>query len=421
MRFYRSFSQDPLGFVGGRFEKYGDIYFTISNSDPLFVTRHPEHAHELLVKKAAAFAKRSEDLRPVLGDGLLTANGRLWRRQRRRIQPAFSHQRLQVYASSMVEATDRMLDTWEKGQSQDIVQTMMRLTLGIVCKTLFDHDISEDAGRVAEAMTVLQDSAAQADLLPRWLPTPLHQRQQRAIDRLDSIIYELIEARRKAPAQDLSSQLVHPAPGEESMSATQIRDELVTMFLAGHETTSLALTWALYLLAQHPEVEAKLHAELDSVLGGRAPTMEDLPKLPWTQCVIKESMRLYPPAYVVPRIALESVQIGGYDLRPGSEIILWVYFMHRDERWFEAPQSFLPERFEPGSALLRNPSAYLPFGAGSRACIGQHFAMMEAQLVLAAVARRFALRLEPGQTIVPRPRITLTAGSPILMRASKRT
>ena len=228
------------------------------------------------------------------------------------------------------------------------------------------------------------------------------------------MIFGIIDERQRAPGDDLVSQLLHGADGE-GMARQQLRDELVTLFLAGHETTALALTWSFFLLARHPEVEASLHEELDRVLGGRPPTYEDLERLEGPRLAVQEAMRIFPPLYLLPRVAKEDTELGGYPLAAGSEVLLWVYFMHLDPRWFPRPTEFRPQRFLPGSGEVLHPHAYAPFGAGPRACLGRNFAMVEAQLLLAAIAQRFRVRLAPGQDVRLNPRVTLGPQQPIQM------
>lgn len=405
------FTTDPLGFVGRRFDRYGDIYFVPNKSGGFYVLRHPEHLQAVLITHASKMRKEHtafELLSRVVGEGLLTTDGEIWRRQRRMLQPAFSRERLASYGRTMADEAARVADTL-RGEV-DVSREMMELTLRVVCRTLFSHDASGDTDDVARAMVVLQDSVSRPDLLPRWLPTPHRKRFASAIEAIDRIVFRMIEQRRSAGAatthDDLLQSMLNAVDdeGSASMSEKEIRDQLVTMFLAGHETTSHALTWTWYLLSQNPRAEATLHAEIDA-LGGRLPTVDD--PLPYTEQVIKESMRLYPPVYLLARRAAEDVDVGGFKIPAGSEIVMWVYRTHHDPRWYPEPEVFRPERFTPENEAKLPKSAYVPFGAGPRACIGKMFAMIEAKLLLATIAQRRGLALAKDQKVAMRPRVTL--------------
>jgi cytochrome P450 len=413
-RFYRAISADPIHFVGGRFEKYGDMYFTVSRGDELYVLKHPDHLHEVLVTKASSFQKREQDLEPVLGKGLLTSNGDLWRRQRRLIQPAFQKAKVDAYAAVMVDAAERMTERWRSNQRFDLAQEMMRLTLEIVAKTLFDHDVTGESDVVGSAMSVLQDAASN-NVIPPWIPTPGNLRARKALAALDRIVFSMIDAvADKVDRVDLLARLSRSSDEEGSMSRKQLRDELVTLFLAGHETTSLLLTWTFYLLSQNPEQRERLHEEVDRI---ERPTPEDLERLPFTARVIDETLRLFPPAYVLPRISSEETEVGGYRIPKHAELVLWIWHCHHDARWFPDPERFDPDRFDRGR--VHHPHAYLPFGAGSRTCIGKTFATLEAKLLLVTIAKRFRVEVEPGYRLSLQPRVTLgpKGGMPVRIAA----
>ena len=290
---------------------------------------------------------------------------------------------------------------------------MMELTLRVVSRTLFGHDVSpQHIADVGRAMRLFQGSLTRPDVLPSWLPSPRRSKLKAALDALDAMTYGILAARRARPARepDLLQMLVDAVDDEGDggrLSEKELRDQLVTLFLAGHETTSHALTWTLYLLSQNPRAERALHDELDQVLGDRDPTYEDLARLPYTEQVIHESMRLYPPVYSMARRAHEDTAIGPYPVKAGSEVILWIYMTHRDPRFYPEPEVFRPERFTPEEEAKRPRLSHLPFGAGPRACIGKVFAMVEARLLLATIARRWRLELAPGQRVAAQPRITL--------------
>jgi cytochrome P450 len=400
--------------VRSRFERFGDLYFLQSGRTPIYVTRHPDHVHEVLVTRASSFMKRAKDLETFLGQGLLTSDGALWRTQRRLIQPAFTHANIVRYTQVMVDLTQEVVAGWRDGEQRDLNREMMELTLAVVSKALLDYDARDGAHDVvAQAMAVLQGTAGM-DVLPRWLPNPIQARKKRAAEALDAVIYGIIDQRQASPGDDLVSQLLHGTDGE-GMARRQLRDELVTLFLAGHETTALALTWSFFLLAQSPAEEQVLLDEVDEVLGERPPTFGDLERLAWPRLVVQEAMRIFPPLYLLPRVAKEDTELAGYPVAAGSEVLLWVYFMHNDPRWFPRPSEFRPQRFLQNSGEVLHPHAYAPFGAGPRACLGRHFALVEAQLLLAAIAQRFRVRLVPGQEVKLNPRVTLGPQAPIQM------
>ncbi len=433
LAFYYRFATDPVAVVGDRFDKFGDVYRVPGSPDPLYVFRHPDHLYEILVEKASVLGKGHsafERLSQVLGSGLLTSEGDRWRRHRRMLQPAFQHARLVSYTQAMAEETELVTRRLGNESEVEMSEAMMSLTLGIVSRTLFSHDVGGESGSVGRAMAAFQDSITRPDLLPRWVPSPGRRRLERAVASLDDIIYGLIRERRRerqakpdAPRDDLLERLISAVDEEGDgarLTETEIRDELVTLFLAGHETTAQTLTWTWYLLSQHPEVEKKLHAELDSVLGGRPPGYEDLSQLPYTELVVSEALRMYPPVYVIARRASEDTEIGGYRIAKGSELALWVFMTHRDKRWFEDPLSFRPERFSAEARAALPRGAYLPFGLGPRTCIGKVFALIEARIVVAALAQRFRFELVSGQRIGLRPRITLTPKYGMRMRVRSR-
>ena len=415
LRVYQRFATDAVGLVQERFERHGDVYFVPGKPDGLYVMRHPEHLYQVLVEQAASFDKGHtafERMTTVLGGGLLTSDGDVWRRHRRMLQPAFRHSQLVLYAAAMSEESTKLAERWHDGARVDMAAEMMALTLAIVSRTLFSHDVTSDADDVARAMSAFQDTIARPDLLPAWLPSPGRRRLADAVATLDRIIYGMIRERRRRPEDapaDLLGSLVSAVDDEGGggLGETEIRDELVTLFLAGHETTALTLTWTFHLLSRHPEVEAKLHAELDEVLGGRAPAYEDLERLVYTEQVIAESLRLYPPAYMVARRAGKDAQIGEWPVPKGAEVALWILHAQRDGRWFEDPLAFRPERMASDRRAALPRGAYVPFGAGPRTCIGKVFATIEARIALAALAQRFRAETLGKHEVGLRPRITL--------------
>jgi cytochrome P450 len=409
--------REPVGRVQERFERYGDIYYAPFLKRDVYVLRHPEHIHEVLLAQASKFEKPREgiaarQLQRMLGEGLLTSNGEFWRRQRRLIQPAFRKERLDEYVGLIVAQSEAMLAGWRDGTVIDASREMMELTLGIV------------SDRVATAMRVFRGSFGGIDaVLPDWLPTPGKWRTQRMLANIDEIVYGLIDRPSNGARRDLASSLSQALDEQgdgQGMSRRQLRDELLTLFMAGHETTSHALSWTWHLLARHPEVARKLQREIDGVLQGRAPSLPDLLRMPYLEQVLSESMRLFPPAYVLARVATEDVNLGGYVVPKGADVLVWIYHVHHDARWFPDPERFEPERFEPARRKQIPQSAYLPFGAGTRACIGKQFAVLEAQLVLACVVRRWSLEALSDAPVQRDMAVTLAPRGGLRMRVRAR-
>lgn len=413
---YPQLRRDPLGFLTDCARRYGDFVPIRIGPCPGFIINHPDFIEYVLLTNSKNFIKGPalQRARFLFGNGLVASEGEFWRRQRRLIAPAFHRDRIAAYAEVLVGYADRMLDTWAEGETRDVHAELMRLTLEIVAKALFDADVADDAPEVGEALTevlyAFGPGSATAILLPEWIPLPSRVRARRATARLDRVIYRIIDERRAAGGErgDLLSMLLAARDDADSgMTDKQLRDEAMTLFLAGHETTAIALSWAFYLLSQRPEVEALLVAELAEALGGRPATIADLPNLPYLEAVVWEALRLYPPAYAVGRQAIGECEIGGYRVPAGAAVTASQWVMHRDPRYFERPEEFHPERWLDGLAKRLPKFAYFPFGGGPRICIGNQFALAEARLVLATVLRRFRLTLAPGQTVVPEPAITL--------------
>lgn len=432
LRYYLNFFTDPIGFIGKRFDEYGDLYCVHNPDGTLYVLRHPDHIREVLLTRADDFSKQHtafDALNQVLGDSLLTSDGENWKRQRRLVQPAFTRKRLSGYGNIMVSETERIKDRWKANSKVDMGREMVDLTLSIVCRTLFSYQPDDETDQVAKAMQIFNNSLASPNILPEWIPTINRTRVTNAIELLNKIVFDIINQRResthkKPEPEDLLQRLltaVDPENEDSQLSDKEIRDQLMTLFLAGHETTSHALTWTWYLLAQNPQAEEKLHQELDQVLAGRAPSYEDLSSLPYTEQVIKEAMRLYPPAYVLARRARCDTEIGGYPIEAGSELVIWLYMTHHDSRWFPEPETFKPERFEPEATAKLPKQAYMPFGGGPRTCIGGEFAMVEARLILATLAQSFQPTLLSRQQVATKPRITLAPKSKIKMQLKPRS
>jgi cytochrome P450 len=395
--------------------EYGDLVSLRVLNFRILLLNHPDHIEDVLVNHPRKFIRGRVLLanKRVFGRGLLTSEGDFWLRQRRLAQPAFHRARIAGYASTMVEFAERLLHEWQDGEERDIHAEMMRLTLQIVGKTLFDADVECDAQDIGKSMELLLELSAnfrRTIFIPHWVPTPTNFRLERAIRQIEKVLYRMIAEKRASgrDSGDLLSMLLAAQDEDGSrMTDQQLRDEAITLFLAGHETTANTLSWTWWLLAQNPAVEAKLHAELRTVLGGRAPSLDDWPKLVYTNHIITESMRLYPPAWGTARTAVEDHEIAGYAVPKGSGVSFAQWTVHRDARWYDAPDEFRPERWE-GDLLKRNPKfAYFPFGGGPRQCIGNTFALMETALTLATIAQRYRFRLVAGHPVVPLASITL--------------
>src|SRR3984893_16986031 len=405
----------PLEYFTKLAREYGDVSgIRVLNFRTIFIN-HPDLIEEALVTNARKYIKGRvlRANRHVFGEGLLSSEGEFWLRQRRLAQPAFHRGRVASYAATMVEYTERMLSGWGDGEERDAHQEMMRLTLQIVGKTLFDADVERDAKDVGKSLEQLLEIGAnfrRAIFVPHWLPTPTNLRVKREVAQIEKILYRIIGERRASgrDAGDLLSTLLSAQDEDGSrITARQLRDEAVTLFLAGHETTASTLSWTWWLLAKNPAVEAKLHAELDAFLGDRAPSLDDLPRLAYAGHVITESLRLYPAAWGMARLVVEDHEIAGYPVTKGMGVAMVQWVVHRDPRWDDAPDEFRPERWENDLWKQLPRFAYFPFGGGPRQCIGNAFALMEATLILATIARKFRLRLVANHPVAPLASITL--------------
>lgn len=424
------FHRDQLGFYVSC-AQYGDVVPVRFGPRRVLLLYHPDAIEEVLVTRSRDFVKSPgvRVMRLLLGDGLLLSEGDFWLRQRRLVQPAFHRQRVAAYGEVMTAYATRRLADWKEGDVLDVHDEMMSLTQAIVAKTLFDAEVSDEAHEVGTASHVLMQYfgarlGSLLSLLPSWVPTPATVRARRAVRRLDRVVYRMIASRRRNAEDrgDLLSILLQAQDADDGTGMTdrQVRDEVMTLFMAGHETTAVALSWTWYLLAQHPEVDGRLAEELRTVVGARAPTAADLPRLPYTEMVVTEAMRLYPPAYGIGREAAKSTEVAGHPLAAGVIVILPTWVVQRDPRWFEEPEAFRPERWQGDRARRLPRYAYFPFGGGPRQCIGNGFAMMEACLLLAAIAQRFRLTLVPGQRVTPTPYVTLRPEPGIRMLLARR-
>jgi cytochrome P450 len=420
------------GILGGHFIKFrrnptkfltdlsalGDVTFFWMGSQPGYFVNHPDMVRDIFVVSAHKFKKGRalQRAKRLLGEGLLTSEREKHLRQRRMIQPAFHRQRIAAYAETMVKYGELMAAKWQDGEVRDIDKEMMHLTLQIVGQTLFSADVEDEADGVGRAMTTIIE-LFNFLLLPfsEWLeklPLPHTRRFNRARDTLNEVIYGIINERRASGEDkgDLLSMLLMAQDEDDGTGMTneEVRDEALTLFLAGHETTANAMTFTWYLLSQNPEAEAKLHAELDAVLEGRTPAIEDVSKLKYTEWVVAEAMRLYPPAWAIGRMALEDHELGGYAIPKGSLVLVSPYIGQRDTRFWPDADRFIPERWGEHSVKEAGQKyTYFPFGGGVRRCIGESFAWTEGILLVATIAQKWKLRLDPGQKIALQPMITL--------------
>ena len=414
-------SPNPLAIFAEWARTYGDIFHYRVFHRHIYFINHPDLIKEVLIAQAPSFIKGDavRANRRIFGNGLLSNEGSSWLTQRRLIQPAFHHSHIASYANIMVSYTERMLATWRDGESRDIHQDMMRLTLEIVAMALFSVEIASGKDRVGAALdTLMELSMGARMLIPapfRRIPTRNNRRYDAAVRELDDIVYSLIRERQSNAAttsphgfQDLLGTLLRARYDDgSSMPAQQLRDEVMTLLLAGHETTAVSLSWIWLLLARHPEVEQKLWAELRTVLNGRSPTLADLANLPYTERVVKEAMRLYPPVWAIVRTAVKPCEIGGYVIPAKSPVLMSQWVMHRDQRFYDQPNQFNPDRWLDERYKTAPRFSYFPFGGGPRICIGASFATTEAALVLATIAQQYQIRVDPNAVIEPTPSITL--------------
>jgi cytochrome P450 len=423
--------RDVLGFFTQCARHYGDVVSFRLAAWPAMLLNHPELVEYILVKNHQNFIKHRffwRHVDAIFGQGLLTSEGKFWHQQRRLAAPAFAASRVNRYGATMVQYTGRMLQQWQPGQILDVHPEAMALTLQIAAKTLFDAETSQDVAEVSQALDEVMEQISarfrRPFRLPDALPLPGNLRYRRGVQRLDQLVARIIAERRTKLEDrgDLLSQLMLARDeAGQPMSERQIRDEVITMLLAGHETTALTLSWTWYLLGLHPAVDAQLAEEVRTVLGGRSPTVDDLPRLRFTEQVVSEALRLYPPAYAIGREALADCEIGGYRVRAGTTVYASPWVMHRDPRWFDNPQAFRPERWAGGLAKELPRFVYMPFGGGPRICIGNRFAMMEAVLILATVAQQFGLAWQTDRPVQPKPSITLRPGGGVWVKLVSRS
>lgn len=423
--------RDPLKFLSELAGKYGDVVYFRSGREHFYLLNGPDFVKDVLLTSARKFAKGRalERSKLLLGEGLLTSEGEFHLRQRRLMQPAFHRQRIAGYGEAMVQFATRRRERWQGGQEIDVHAEMTALTLAIAGKTLFDADVESDTGEVmsaiSEAFGLFHLTLMPFSEFLEKLPFSPIRKLHRARERLDRVVYRIIGERRRSGEDrgDLLSMLLRAQDAEAGgarMTDEQLRDECLTLFLAGHETTANLLTWTWYLLSGRPEVESKLHREVVEVIGSRRANFEDIAKLPYTAMVISEVLRMYPPAWIIGRRALEAHEIGGFKIPARALVAVSPWITHHDARWFREPLRFDPERWRPEAQASRPKFSFYPFAAGPRQCIGEGFAWAEATLVLATVAQRWRMELLPGQNIVPKPSITLRPNGPVRMIVRER-
>ena len=411
--------QDPLEVMRSAAREYGDIVRIPVLVGTRVLLNRPDYIQQVLIFQQNKFHKSKlskEATERLLGQGLLISEGDFWRRQRRLAQPAFHRHRINEYSSMMLECAQAQVRNWRDGETRNIAQEMTELTLEAAVRTLFGTTLPGEAQQVGRAMRFLMryslGRARRPINIPANWPTPRNRRANREYGFLDSLVYRIISERKSQPSSNHRNDLLSMLMGAmdedgTQMTPKQLRDETMTLFLAGHETTALTLGWTWYLLSQNPAAEARLQEELRGVLGGKPPEVADLARLPYLHAVINEVLRLYPPAYLLARQAIAPFSIGGYDFPPGETVLISQWVMHRDPRYYDNPDAFRPERWLDGLADRLPPGAYFPFGDGPRRCIGQGFAMLESALVIATLAQRFRFRLAPGSNVATEPLVTL--------------
>jgi cytochrome P450 len=412
----RELLRDPLAFFPTLARQYGDIVCYRRTPEPAYLVNHPDYIRHILKDNNRNYSKATyinQMFKSVVADGLLTAEGEDWLQQRRLMQPAFHHKRIANLDVIITAEVSKMLDRWRNssntGQPIDIAREMAELTLNVTTRALFGVDIGEEVSLVGDAVLV------SADLLEK----PRNPRFQNASRAVDKVVYRIIDERRRSNEDtgDLLSILMQVRDEESGIGMTdlQLRNQVLTLLLAGYETTSSALTWTWFLLSSHPGVLERLRRELAENIGERTPANQDTPKLKYTRMIFEEALRLYPPAWILGRKALADDEIGGYTIPANAVIAISPYAVHRHPGFWEDPEAFIPERFTIEQSAKRHRFAYIPFGAGPRQCIGNNLAMLEAQLIIAMVARAFTLHLVPGQDIKPEPIFILRPNQKILM------
>jgi cytochrome P450 len=453
----RQFIHDPINTLSTIARKYGDISYFKLGSERVYLINNPDYIEKVLIYDEHNFkkGKRLQTAKAILGEGLVTSEGEFHNHQRRLIQPIFHPKQIMIYSNIMIEYAVRMCNRWKGGTIVDISEEMMRLTLGIICKSVLNYDVESEAQEVGKALTTVRNYSKRLQspighVLNKIPILPAPKRAREARKKLDSLVYGLITDRRQHEESDnnrryndllsrlmqaqesntadhvshngVSSTSTSPTSGfDGKMSDKQVRDEVMTIFIAGHETTSNALTWTFYLLSQYPNVEIKLHDEIELVLENRIPAADDIPKLRYTEMVLRESMRLYPPVWTMGRHVENDYSVGEYTIPAGSSILMSQYVMHHDPKYYEKPEEFNPDRWTDDFKTHLPRFSYFPFGGGMRGCIGEPFAWMEGVLIIATVAQEWSMRLVPSQRIKLDPAITLRSKYGMKMKLSQRS
>ena len=426
--------RDPLSTLTRWGREYGDVIHYRFFRFPMYILVQPQDIERVLLGNPADFVKgmTSRANPELFGNGLLTSDGEFWRRQRRLANPAFHRENILRYAAITLEEAAGMLEKWQAGEIRDVHRDMMKVTLSVALRSLFGMELGGRNRIIEQALDAITRNTSGLLAVASFagIPTPARRRYFRAIDEIDRIVYELIalgkerlkrEVSVETAESDLLTMLLLARDDDgNAMTEQQLRDEVITLLLAGHETTALNLSWTWYLLGTNPEVEQRLHAELDQVLGARAPEPNDLTRLPYAERVLREALRLYPPAWRIFRTTSKPFQAGKFVLPAGSNLVLSQWLTQRDARWFPEPERFLPDRWTENFTLSLPRFAYFPFGGGPRVCIGAGFALMEATLLLASVAQRFRLRVVPNQRVEPLPSITLRPKNGIRVEVQER-
>jgi cytochrome P450 len=449
----RQFIHDPINTLSNISRKYGDISYFKLGREHVYLINNPDYIEKVLIYDHRNFkkGKRLQTAKAVLGEGLVTSEGDLHKRQRRLIQPIFHPKQIMSYSNTMINYATRTRDRWKDGDMVDVSEQMMQLTLGIICKAVLNYDIESEAQQVGKALTTVRKYSKRLQspighVLDKIPVLPAVRGAREAKKELDLLVYELIADRRRREEQgsnngknydeDLLSRLMEaqdsdsPNSNQEKMSDKQVRDEVMTIFIAGHETTANALTWTFYLLSQNQDIETKLHDEINSVLGdgssrnnvgNRIPTADDIPKLQYTEKVLRESMRLYPPVWTIGRRVENDYSVGEYTIPAGSSILMSQYVMHRNPKYYDQPEQFNPDRWTEEFKTHLPRFSYFPFGGGIRGCIGEPFAWMEGVLIIATIAQKWTMRLLPSQRIKLDPAITLRPRYGMKMKLIQRT
>lgn len=416
-------AKDPIGFFELMESKFGKSARFGLRQVTFHLITQPEDIKRVLQENNQNYHKGVfyKELGRILGKGLLNSEGEFWKKQRKLIQPSFHKQRISEFVEIMAQETRKTSENWKKVSSLDISKEMMRLTFAIVGRTLFRTEVESYAARIEHSLKIALELVTKRITrifpFPFSWPTPENLKLKRALKDMHSVVDELIAERKKNPSNDLISMLLEVRDEEtgETMSEAQVRDEAITLLLAGHETTANALSWGFYLLSKHPEICEKVREEANRVLGDKSPTLEDVQKLTYTRKVLDEVLRLYPPAWVIERTAMGPDQIGGYDVETGTNISICIFNIHRNPDFWENPDKFDPDRFDEERSADRPKYAYLPFGGGPRICIGNIFALTEATLILAMLVKNYKFETVSDHPVVMEPLVTLRPKYGILL------